>query len=182
MTTTALEVTAAYRRVLYRVSREPASAILWSFPPADRPLVHELVSRGLLAVIEHPTQRVDAGRPVEAFAITDAGRAVLYPPLKPRKTTPWRRVPKGPGMAVHMFTDASNERVELLAYDRPAFQGHPSMCGFEILVRDYRGMFHDQVGAGEAADLEAAKAAALAMIALPRDKWSICPRSWVQKP
>ena len=182
MTTTALKVTAAYRRILDRLSSEPATAMRWSFPFVDRPRIDQLISRGLLAAIEHPTQKDDMGRPAEALAITDAGRKVLYPPLKPRKTIPWRRERKASATAVHMFTDAANERVELLAYDRPEFDGYPRMCGFEIFVRDYRGMFHDQVGAGEAENLEAAKAAALAMIALPRDQWAILPRSWFKVP
>jgi len=182
MTTTALKLTAAYRRILDRVRREPASAMRWSFPSIDRSHIDQLVSRGLLAVVEHPTQKDEMGRPVEALAITDDGRKVLYPPMKPRKTISWRRERKGPGTAVHMFTDAANERVELLAYDCPASEGNPRMCGFEIFVRDYRGMFHDQVGAGEAENLEAAKAAALAMIALPRDEWAILPRSWFKVP
>jgi hypothetical protein len=69
-----------------------------------------------LEVIKDPVKREGLDRPIETLGITEAGRALLRPPLKPRKTIPWHREPKGPGDAVHMFIDAGGERVELLAY------------------------------------------------------------------
>lgn len=101
----------------------------------------------------------------------------------------WRSEPKGPGRdAVHMFLDAGGERVELLAYDCPAFGDHPRMCGFEVFgkLRDRKGnirpssKFWEQLAAGEACSLEAAKAAALAMVERPRAKWEKQQRSWVK--
>jgi hypothetical protein len=79
-----------------------------------------------------------------------------------------------------MFKDAGGERVELLAYDCPASHGSPRMCGFEIFARNRRGRFHDQVGAGETASLEAAMRAAVEMVSKPRDQWAKLPRSWVK--
>lgn len=98
------------------------------------------------------------------------------------KTIDWKREPKGPGHAMHMFTDAGGERVELLAYDCPASHGGPRMCGFEVFrqLRRGGGPFHDQIAAGEANSLAEAMAAALAMVARPRASWQKLPRSWVQ--
>lgn len=96
------------------------------------------------------------------------------------RTVSWRREPKGPGAAWHMFTDAEGERVEILAYDCPASGSFARMCGFEIFTRARPGgPFHNQVGAGETENLEAAKAAALDMISKPRTAWTKLPRSWV---
>jgi hypothetical protein len=96
------------------------------------------------------------------------------------KTIEWTTEPKGPGRAVHMFVDAGGERVELLAYDCPASHGGPRMCGFEVYARLRKGgPFHDQIAAGEAQSLDDAMAAALAMVAQPREKWTVLPRSWV---
>jgi hypothetical protein len=95
------------------------------------------------------------------------------------KTIGWKYEPKGPGRAWHTFLDAGGERVELLAYDCPASNGYKRMCGFEIYGRERaRGPFHDQIGAGEAANLEAAMAAAREMVSQPREAWAILPRSW----
>lgn len=96
------------------------------------------------------------------------------------KQIDWKREPKGPGGAEHIFLDAGGERVELLAYDCPASHGGPRMCGFEVFTRLRKGgPFWDQVAAGEAQSLDEAKAAALAMVAQPRDRWAKLPRSWV---
>lgn len=96
------------------------------------------------------------------------------------KTVAWKREPKGPGIAYHMFMDAGGLRVELLAYDCPASSGGGRMCGFEIYA-PYRvgGPFWDQLAAGEAENIEAAKAAAIKMAGKPREMWTVLPRSWV---
>ncbi|XUM21008.1 hypothetical protein ACRAVF_26970 [Bradyrhizobium oligotrophicum S58] len=103
------------------------------------------------------------------------------------KTIEWKTEPKGPGLAVHMFLDAGGERVELLAYDCPASHGYPRMCGFEVYGRlrtgetaRTHGPFFEQLAAGEAQSIDEAKAAALAMVAQPRETWANLPRSWVQ--
>jgi hypothetical protein len=68
----------------------------------------------------------------------------------------------------------------LLAYTFLAESKPARLCsGFEIFTRDYRGRFYDQVAAGEAASLAAAKTAAEAMIKRPRAEWRIDRRSWV---
>jgi hypothetical protein len=72
----------------------------------DRPRADELVSRGLLEVIKDPVKRNGLDRSLETLGITEAGPALLHLPLKPRKTMPWRREPKGPGIAERVFTDA----------------------------------------------------------------------------
>lgn len=94
----------------------------------------------------------------------------------------WRREPKGPGYyAWHMFMDAGGERVELLAYDCPPGNTYPRVCGFEVFGRlRPRRPFYNQLAAGEAANLEAAMAAALEMVAKPRAEWAVLPRSWVR--
>lgn len=93
----------------------------------------------------------------------------------------WTPEPKGPGHALHKFVDAGGERVELLAYDCPASQGGPRMCGFEVYRRlRKRGPFHDQIAAGEAKTIEDAMDAAQAMVAQPREQWTVLPRSWVK--
>jgi hypothetical protein len=85
------------------------------------------------------------------------------------RTAAWRREPRGPGAAWHMFADAHGERVELLVYDCPASRSGPRMCGFEIFTRlRSGGPFHNQVAAGEAESVEGAKAAALKMVSQPR--------------
>jgi hypothetical protein len=152
-------VTSAYRRVLDRISREPGQLQHWSFPVMDRPRVEELISRGLLEVIKAPVKRDSLDRPIETLGITEAGRGLLHPPMKLRKAIPWRREPKGPGFAEHVFTDAGGERVELLVYDCPPSAGGARMCGFEIYARNYRGRYFEQVAAGEADSIEEAKAA-----------------------
>lgn len=101
------------------------------------------------------------------------------------KPIDWKPEPEGPGQ--HVFLNAGGERVELLAYDCPANGTDPRMCGFEVFgrLRDRRGnirpsgAFWEQLAAGEADSLEAAKAAALEMVAQPRSAWSKLPRSWV---
>jgi hypothetical protein len=72
----------------------------------DRSRVDELISRGLLEVIKDPVKRDGLDQPIEILGNTEAGGALLHLPLKPRKTIPWHREPKGPGFAVDMFTDA----------------------------------------------------------------------------
>jgi hypothetical protein len=129
-------------------------------------------------VIKNPVKRDGLDRPIETLGITEAGCAILHPPLKARKAIPWRREPKGRGYAEHMFTDAGGERVELLVYDCAPSAGCDR--GFEINARDYRGRYFEQVAAGEADSIEEAKAAALEMIARPHDKWAVLPRSWVK--
>lgn len=94
------------------------------------------------------------------------------------KTISWKREPKGPGIAYHMFKDAGGERVELLAYDCPASHGGPRMCGFEVYTR-LGTKFHNQVAAGEADSIETAMRAALQMVSRPRGAWTTLPRSWV---
>lgn len=97
------------------------------------------------------------------------------------KTIPWKVEPRGPGQAVHMFLDAGGERVELLAYDSPATPVSPRLCGFEVFTRLRKGgPFWNQVAAGEANSLDEAMAAAQAMVAQPREKWAVLPRSWVK--
>jgi hypothetical protein len=100
------------------------------------------------------------------------------------KTIGWRREPKGPGNnAQHMFLDAGGERVELLAYDVPAWRSNPRLCGFEAYGRHRNGgPFHEQLAAAEADSLEAAMSAALAMVSQPRDAWAVLPRSWYSPP
>jgi hypothetical protein len=96
------------------------------------------------------------------------------------KTVEWKTEPKGPGRAVHMFLDAGEERVELLAYDCPASHGGPRMCGYEAFGRLRKGgPFHEQLAAGEARSLEEAMDAAQKMISQPREHWAKLPRSWV---
>lgn len=96
------------------------------------------------------------------------------------KTVKWKREPKGPGSAFHMFLDAGGERIELLAYDCGSSYD-PRICGFEIYGRLRRnGPFHNQIGAGEADSLEAAMNAALMMASQPRKTWAVLPRSWVR--
>jgi hypothetical protein len=176
---TEFKLTAGYRRILEHVSRKSGQLQKWDFMLVDRPRVDELVSRGFLELIKDPVEKDGSGRPIEILGITEAGRALLHPPLKPRKTIPRRREPKGPGMAEHMFTDAGGERVELLAFYSQTLDGEP-MCGFEVNARVHLGRFWDQVAAGEADSIEEAKIAALEMIARPRDKWDVLPRSWVK--
>ena len=97
------------------------------------------------------------------------------------KTIEWQPEPKGPGRAVHMFLDAGGERVELLAYDCPAFKEHPRMCGFEVFGRLRKGgPFWEQLAAGEAHSLEEAMRAAREMVSRPREAWAKLPRSWVK--
>jgi hypothetical protein len=94
------------------------------------------------------------------------------------KTIKWKREPKGPGFAFHMFLDSGGERIELLAYDTGSSH-EPRICGFEIFGRLRRnGPFHSQIGAGEADSLEAAMKAALTMASQPREMWAVLPRSW----
>lgn len=90
------------------------------------------------------------------------------------KTIAWKREPKGPGNAVHMFMDdAAGERVELLAYDCPACSLGPRMCGFEIYAAP---KYLELVGGGEAASLDAAMRMALEMASGPRAAWTFLPR------
>jgi hypothetical protein len=126
--------------------------------------------------------------PVACIAVPDHSRRFLrsFGELEmatseraPMKTIEWITEPKGPGRAVHMFLDAAGERVELLAYDCPHSQGG-RMCGFEVYTRLRKGgPFHNQIAAGETQSLDEAKAAALAMVAQPREKWTVLSRSWV---
>jgi hypothetical protein len=96
------------------------------------------------------------------------------------KKVQWKTEPKGPGRAVHMFLDAGEERVELLAYDCPSSHGRPRMCGYEVFGRLRNGgPFHQQLAAGEARSLEEAMAAAQKMISQTRGSWAKLPRSWV---
>lgn len=89
----------------------------------------------------------------------------------------WRREPKGPGRAFHMFKDAGGEQIELLVYDCPADSFGPRMCGFEIFARTRRGgPFHKQVASGDADSLEEAIRAVVSMSARPRAEWSKRPR------
>lgn len=93
------------------------------------------------------------------------------------KTIEWQHEPKGPGhRAVHMFIDADDERVELLAYDVPASKFHPRLCGFEVFgrIRD-AGPFDRQLAAGKSQSLEEAKRDARAMVELPRALWTKLP-------
>jgi hypothetical protein len=87
-TMTTFKLSSVYRRVLDRVSREPGPLQYWSLPLLDRPRVEELISHGLLEVIKDPVKRDGLDRPIETLGITEAGRAILHPPLKPRKTIP----------------------------------------------------------------------------------------------
>jgi hypothetical protein len=98
------------------------------------------------------------------------------------KTINWRHEPKGPGrFAEHMFLDAGGERVERLVYD-DITPDQPRLCGFEVFGRlKEGGPFWEQLAAGECNNIDAAKAAALAMVARPRSEWSILPRSWVKR-
>lgn len=99
------------------------------------------------------------------------------------KTIGWKREPKGPGLAFHMFVDAGGERVELLAYDIPASSGYPRICGFEVFGRLRKGgPFHEQLAAGEADTLEDSMRAAMEMVTWPRERWIKLPRSWLARP
>lgn len=101
------------------------------------------------------------------------------------KTIPWRREPKGPGRnAQQMFLDAGGERVELLAFDVPATPDCGRMCAFEVFAREKPNSkyFYKLLADGEASDLAAAQAAALEMVARPREQWAtIDKRSWQKK-
>lgn len=92
------------------------------------------------------------------------------------KTIGWKREPKGPGLAFHMFLDASGERVELLAYDIPPSNGSSRICGFEVFGRLRKGgPFHEQLAIGEADNLREAMRAALEMASRPRKHWAKRP-------
>lgn len=91
----------------------------------------------------------------------------------------WKREPKGPGLAFHMFVGAGGERVELLAYDIPASNGYPRICGFEVFGRLRKGG-HEQLAAGEAE--EDSMRAAMEMVAWPRERWTKLSRPRLVRP